>query len=597
MATPSVPIPALDPHVRERRSNIASGGLSSGSSGSSAPAPSLFENYLRGLAPEQLQQAFRSLVPESATREERVAAIQAALASEAGRTVRAQMGRWIVDHLIPVEHLVPEPYTAWRQPVREAMLFVADHFSDARLAVKLLEQIELPPNARPETRLLQLIAKVPGLQKLGQVLARNRHLRPALRKALAELENGIHDVDAAGVEAIIRQQLGPKLERFAVEIKAKLLSEASVSAVICFTWRNPQSGARERGVFKVLKPHIPLYFAEDMELLQELARYFGSRHREYGSGASAIPDTFKKVRRLLQHEVDFPREQKTLLEAGELYKHVRGVRIPGVIRPLCTDTITAITEETGAKVTDEVARMPASRRRAVAQQLVEALVAVPLFAPSKHSLFHADPHAGNLLYNGRTGELIIIDWALRERLSREQRRQLALLFLMVALRDPVGAANAITAMAERPGRRGSRKAQVIRDRVRRFMDALPLTRLPSATDAMRLLEEVAFQGVRFPAPLIMLSKVLFTLDGILEDIGGHGASMGVVMARHIARRWLTDRAAFASPLTSKDWITVQCSALLYSSRLLIKGEQTIIDRLLSRTPATAASAKSAPLAR
>jgi len=597
MATPSASIPALESHVRERRSNIANGGLSSISSGSSMPDPSLFESYLRGLVPEQLQQAFRGLVSENATREERVAAIGAALASVTGRALRAEMGRWIVDHLVPVEHLVPEPYAAWRQPVREAMLFVVGHLSEARLAVKLLEQIELPTNARPETRLLRLIAKVPGLQKLGQVLARNRHLRPALRKALAELENGIHDVDATGVEAIIREQLGPKLERFAVEIKPRLLSEASVSAVIPFTWHNPQSGNRERGVFKVLKPHIPLYFAEDMELLQELAQYFGRRHREYGSGASAIPDTFKKVRRLLQHEVDFPREQRTLLEAGELYKHVRGVRIPGVIRPLCTATITAITEETGAKVTDEVAWIPAWRRRAVAEQLVEALVAVPLFAPSKHSLFHADPHAGNLLYNGRTGELIIIDWALRERLSREQRRQLALLFLMVALRDPVGAANAITAMAERPGRRGSRKAEVIRDRVRRFVDALPLTRLPSATDAMRLLEEVAFQGVRFPAPLIMLSKVLFTLDGILEDIGGDGASMGVVMARHIARRWLTDRAAFASPLTSKDWITVQCSALLYSSRLLIKGEQTIVDRLLSRIPATVASAKSAPPAR
>ena len=42
-----------------------------------------------------------------------------------------------------------------------------------------------------------------------------------------------------------------------------------------------------------------------------------------------------------------------------------------------------------------------------------------------------------------------------------------------------------------------------------------------------------FQGIRFPAPLIMLAKVLFTLDGILEDIGGDGTSMGVVMARHI----------------------------------------------------------------
>jgi len=561
------------------------------------PAPSFFEQYLRGLAPEQLLQAFRSLVPASATRQEQVAALLAALTSETGRTVRAQMGRWIVDHLIPVEHLVPEPYTAWRQPVREAMLFVAEHFSDARLAVKLLEQIELPPNARPETRLLQLIARVPGLQKLGQVLARNRHLRPALRKALAELENGIHDVDADTVRAIIREQLGPKLERFAVEIAPDLLSEASVSAVICFTWRNPESGARERGVFKVLKPHIPVYFAEDMHLLQDLAQYFGRRHREYGSGARAIPDTFKKVRRLLQHEVNFPGEQKTLQEAWALYKDVPRVRVPRAMRPLCTDTITAITEEAGTKITDEVTRMPPWRRRAVAEQLMEALVAVPLFSPSEYSLFHADPHAGNLLYNGRTGELIIIDWALRERLDREQRRQLALLFLTVVLRDPVGAANAITALAEQRVRRSSRQSEVIRDQVRHFLDALPLTRLPSATDAMQLLEDVAFQGIRFPAPLIMLSKVLFTLDGILEDIGGDRASMGMVMARHIARLRLTHPTAFRSPLTAADWVTVQCSALLYSSRLWIKGEQAILDRLLSRTSAPAAPAKRAPLAR
>jgi len=561
------------------------------------PDPSFFGTYLQGLAPEQLQQAFRSLAPPSVTREEQIAAIQAALTSDMGRSVRAEMGRWIVDHLIPVEHLVPEPYVAWRQPVREAMLFVADHFSDARLAVKLLEQIELPPNARPETRLLQLIAKVPGLQKLGQVLARNRHLRPALRKALAELENSIHDVDADGVRAIIHKQLGPKLERFAVEIEPRLLSEASVSAVICFTWRNPESGERERGVFKVLKPHIPVYFAEDMHLLQELAHYFGRRHREYGPGARAIPDTFKKVRRLLQHEVDFPREQKTLLEAGALYKDVPRVRVPRVMRQLCTDTITAITEETGAKITDEATRMPSWRRRAVAEQLMEALVAVPLFSPAEDSLFHADPHAGNLLYDSHTGELIVIDWALRERLDRQQRRQLALLFLMVVLRDPVGASNAITALAEQRVRRSSGRAEVIRDRVRRFLDALPLARLPSATDAMRLLEDVAFQGIRFPAPLIMLSKVLFTLDGILDDIGGDRASMGMVMARHIARLRLTHPTAFRSPLTAGDWITLQCSALLYSSRLWIRGQQAIVDRLLSRTSAPVARPKRAPLAR
>jgi hypothetical protein len=169
--------------------------------------------------------------------------------------------------------------------------------------------------------------------------------------------------------------------------------------------------------------------------------------------------------------------------------------------------------------------------------------------------------------------------------------------MMVVLRDPVGASKAITALAEQRARRSARSVGVIRDRVSRFLDALPVTRLPSASDAMRLLEDVAFQGIRFPASLIMLSKVLFTLDGILEDIGGDRTSMGMVMARHIARRRLMHPAAFASPLTAGDWIKVQCSAVLCSGRLWIKGEQAIIDRLLSRASAPVTPAKKAPLAR
>ncbi len=96
-----------------------------------------------------------------------------------------------------------------------------------------------------------------------------------------------------------------------------ILKEASVSAVVRFTWRNPDTGRRERGVFKVLKPHIPKYFAEDMDYLQGLAQYFGDRHHSYGFPAHFIPDTFRKVRRLLRHEVNFTREQKTLLEAAD----------------------------------------------------------------------------------------------------------------------------------------------------------------------------------------------------------------------------------------------------------------------------------------
>src|SRR5437899_7646704 len=400
------------------------------------------------LEPDQLRAALESFVPPGATPAEKIRVIEAGLRSPAGQSVRDQMARWIVDEIVPVEKLVPEAYKQWRPPVRDAMMFVVIHLSPARLAPKLLEQIELPPQTPPEVRLLRLIAKVPGLQKLGQVIARNQHLHPALRNALAKLENGIRDVQPEDMRALIQSTLGTRVKTFAVEVSSTILKEASVSAVVRFTWRNPETGRRERGVFKVLKPHIPDFFAEDMDYLQGLAQYFGERHHAYGFSADLIPDTFRKVQRLLRHEVNFAREQKTLLEAWTLYKSMRGVRVPRVIRPLCAPTITALTEERGIKVTNAAARLSVPGRRKLAEQLVAALVAVPLFAATPDAIFHGDPHAGNLLYNNRSGELTIIDWALRERLGRDQRRHLALFFLMVTLRDPVGTSNEIAALSQ-----------------------------------------------------------------------------------------------------------------------------------------------------
>lgn len=532
------------------------------------------------IAPGQLRAALENFLPQGATSAERVSAIEAGLRSPMGESVRETMARWIVDEVVPVDGLVPEAYSNWRPPVRDSMVFVVTRLSPARLAPKLLEQIELPPDTPAEVRLLRLIAKVPGLQKLGQVIARNQHLHPALRNALAKLENGIRDVSPDIIRTIIEKNLGARIATFGVQISSEILKEASVSAVVRFSWRNPETGKRERGVFKVLKPHIPEYFAEDMDYLQGLARYFGDRHHTYGFPAHLIPDTFHKVRRLLRHEVNFRREQKTLVEAAPLYRSFPAVCVPRLIRPLCTSTITALSEEPGIKVTSAAARLPVARRQKIAEQLIEGLVAVPLFSKAKEAVFHGDPHAGNLLYDQRTGKLAIIDWALRERLGRDQRRHLALLFLMVSLRDPVGVFQEITALGQGRIRGNSPRGRMVRQVISEFLDELPAARLSSVADAMRLLERVAIKGVRFPASLIMLSKVMFTLEGIVGDIAGADAEMGFTIARRFAQHWIANRSEFESPLKAQDWLTLQCSALLLPSRLGVRWQQTMMNRWL-----------------
>jgi ubiquinone biosynthesis protein len=547
------------------------------------------ETGLAQLARPQWRAAVEHFLPQGATTVEKVRAIEAGLRSPLGQSLRDTMGRWIVDEIVPVERLVPEAYLEWRRPVRDAMLFVVAHLSPARLAPKILEQIELPHDTSPEVRLLRLIAKVPGLQKLGQVIARNQHLHPALRKALAKLENGIRDVNPDDMRAIIHKELGEKVNQFAVEVSSDILKEASVSAVVRFTWRNPDTGRRERGVFKVLKPHIPEYFKEDMDYLQGLAEYFGDRAHTYGFPAHLLPDTFQKVRRLLRHEVNFRREQKTLVEAGTLYRSYRHILVPEVIQELCTPTITALTEERGIKVTSAAARLPAPARRKIAEQLLEALIAVPLLSSVQEAVFHGDPHAGNLLYDSRTGKLVILDWALRERLGREPRRHLALLFLLVSMRDPVGICNEILALSRPVIRITSRQGRIIRKSVYEFLESLPASHLPSAADAMRLLEHVAVQGIKFPGPLIMLSKVMFTLEGILGDMLGADTDIGFTIARHVALHWLSHRSEFRSPLRKRDWVTLQCSALLFPSRWGIRWQQTMLNRWLTDKPTPAAA--------
>jgi ubiquinone biosynthesis protein len=540
-------------------------------------------------APRDWRAAVETFLPTSATPAAKIVAIEAGLKSPLGQSLREAMAQWIVDEIVPVKRLVPPAYIKWRPPVRDSMTFVVTHLSPTRLAPKILEQIELPADTPPEERLLKLISKVPGLQKLGQVIARNQHLHPALRRALAKLENGIRDVSAQEIRDIVQKELADKVDKFGVEISSQILKEASVSSVIRFTWRNPETGRRERGVFKVLKPHIPEYFAEDMDYLQGLAGYFGERHHTYGFPAHLIPDTFQKVRRLLRHEVNFRREQKTLSEASALYRSYRSVKVPRVIPLLSTKMITAMTEERGIKITNAAARLAASRRHELAEQLLEALVAVPLLSAAPNAIFHGDPHAGNLLYNRRTGELVILDWALRERLDREQRRHLALLFLLVALRDPVGTANEILALAKPVLNSFSPKGRMVRDLVTEFLESLPASHVPSAADPMRLLERIAIQGVKFPGALIILSKVMFTMEGILGDMLGADTALGFTIARHVAVHWLAHREEFRSPLRKQDLLMLQCSALLLPGRLGICWQQTMLNRWLTINQASAAA--------
>ena len=515
----------------------------------------LFDRSLPdALSPDMLPAASAFLAAPST--EDRISAVEAALKG-GGRKWRTAIGNWISTRIVPAEALVPEEYRRWRPLVQDSMQFVFSHLSGRRLATKLVEQFELPPETPPELRLIKLISKMPGLQKVGQVLARNRRLSPSLREALSDLENGMSDVEPSEIRAIVEGQLAESLDRHAVRMDRAIYKEGSAAAVVRFTWSD--NHGPERGIFKVLKPYVPEYFGEDMTLLQRLAKFVSSSDPRYAFAVYDVQEMLAEVRQLLEHELDFVREQATLAEAMRGYRSSIGIRVPRVIPSLCTAQITAMTEEDGVKVTDACRRSPIRRAR-IAEQVIEALIAVPLFSRSDPSVFHADPHAGNLLYNEPNRELVVVDWSLAERMSLESRRQLALLALMMNLSNPDGVRDAIDALSRRSGA-GARPASAHRKRViggavARFFGQLPSGYSPGALDAMLLLDEIALEGVHFPPSLFLFRKIVFTLDGVLHDIAGEEVRMDAVIRREFLTRWISSCGLFHSPLAMRDLAAV-----------------------------------------
>ena len=495
------------------------------------------------------------LVRENATRGERVAAVQSALGSAQDAASRDRVADWLAA-VLPAERLVPDAYARWRPLVAGAIAHFLSRLSPARLAPKLVEQFEMPANSPVEVRLSRLIASIPALQKAGQILSRNNRIDPALRRELSQLEDAIRDVEFSAIQEIVHSELGPLLDRFEIALHPGIVSEATVSAVVSFTWRNPATDHRERGVLKVLKPSIPEHFGEELAVLEETSRYLDT-HPQGVDFAGDLPGIFGEIGRALQREIDFPHEQLTLVEARRTYQSVPGMRVPRLIAELSTARITAMSEEVGIKITKARHLEPHVRRR-VTDLLIDALIARPFFSPEPNAMFHADPHPGNLFYDEQAREIVLLDWAMTERLGRNERRRLAMLGIFILLRDGEGVVRTLRALA-----RDSSPATVtiFEQRTWELLARRQPGLFPVLADLTTLLDQLAFDGVRFPPSLLIFRKMLFTLDGVLRTVAGADVVADFTLFRDQLARWIALCSPAAAPLTAGDWIAAQWSAL------------------------------------
>ncbi len=458
--------------------------------------------------------------------------------------MRACIQSWDIARFLPPEN------RSFARLIEDGLAYFVGRIGERRVAELLTEQQSLA-NSPPVMRLVAMLHQSPTLHKLGQMVARDRRLSPALRRQLTTLESLSPSTPMPQIAEVLRDEWSD-VERATVQLAAAPLAEASVAVVVPFVHHNGAS--QTRGVAKVLRPGVEDRLTEELPILRELGEFLDDRRTAYGLGDADFREPLERAAELLANEVRPDREQAHLLAAAESYRNNRDVVVPKLYAPLCTTRVTAMAFVEGTLIA-QVAEAGGETARRAARRVVDALIARPLFSDEPDAIVHGDPHAGNLLMTP-CGRLGLIDWSLTGRLSKHHREAVVQMIVAAAIGDAGGIARSISSLSVSEPDESSLRREV----------GIALSSLRGMTPGISwvtaLLDRAALHArVRFDDRLLLFRKSILTVQGVVADLDPDcsidtllHAEVGIRLVQEWPRRWMSapSSRAFSTHLSNAD---------------------------------------------
>jgi len=277
-------------------------------------------------------------------------------------------------------------------------------------------------NAR---RLLKTcISLGPVYIKFGQWLSSRADILPQpYMKELGKLQDDIPSVPFEKIKPIIEKDLGP-IEKTFDFIDHNVLSGASIGQV----YRASVNG--QEVVVKVKRPGIEKRIEDDLKVLKKFLP-IGLKFvdRNLGFTANAVVQQFIET---IREEMDYNIESSNLKKIKKnLIKNNR-ILVPSVYDDYSSKNIITMEYLPGIKITDVEAL---DKKGIDRTQLIGDVNKVFFTMLLSHSLFHADPHPGNISVN-EDGKIILYDYGMTGSLDKKTRMRLVRLYLGLIEKDP-----------------------------------------------------------------------------------------------------------------------------------------------------------------
>ena len=267
--------------------------------------------------------------------------------------------------------------------------------------------------------------------KLGQWLSSRADILPQpYLEELAKLQDDVPVTSFEKVKPIIEKELGPINQKFD-SIDENAISGASLGQVY---------NAKINGqavVVKVKRPGIEKTVEEDLKVLKKIlpiALKFVDPNLRF-SACGMLAQFIETI----HEEMDYTLESSNLKKIKENIAHFDNVIVPSVYDDHSSKSVLTMEYVPGIKITNVEALDAKGIDR---QKLVIDVHKVFFTMLLRHSIFHADPHPGNISVSD-DGSLILYDYGMVGRLDNETRLRLIRLYLALIEKDPPRTVNAM----------------------------------------------------------------------------------------------------------------------------------------------------------
>jgi predicted unusual protein kinase regulating ubiquinone biosynthesis (AarF/ABC1/UbiB family) len=267
--------------------------------------------------------------------------------------------------------------------------------------------------------------------KLGQWLSSRADILPQpYMEELAKLQDDVPAAPFEQIRPIIEKDLGPLDKAFA-SIDTNPISGASLGQV--YRAKIQQQDV----IIKVKRPGIENIIEEDIKVLKKvlpLAMRFVDPNLRF-SARSMLAQFIETI----HEELDYTKESSNLKAIKKNLTRHDNVVVPRVFDDHTTKDVLTLEYIPGIKITniEELDKKGIDR-----QKIVIDVHKVFFTMLLRDSIFHADPHPGNVSI-ADDGSLILYDFGMVGRIDNETRMRLVRLYLALVEKDPARTVNAM----------------------------------------------------------------------------------------------------------------------------------------------------------